>query len=432
QAVMVRSDKSIFFIRGDELSQVLSQQNSWTDVFSNASMLLIDDIDASLNEDKISNALGNMIDAALNMNVHVVVSSNSLPDDWPASKLWNLLRTGVKTILNRVGAGSLMLYARHLAMQKNLILTDEQLALIVTDGEVGWRSTKNGLDKVESAANNGIKLIDSVDIYKVMNDIQTDEEESTTEMQSESVEDIATRLINSVFDVVYSDQQLGGIELNTELPELSEDYQPPEFDIDSFNSSEKDFVQNHINSTLQDLTPEAPSVIDVDDRDKHLVAKMTRIIERDHSIAADILTDLDMGIDSKFANSDDMITAETDQLMNLKSKLLNLAERTSDASIEGLIGIADELRALEHELVAIDSERDELPEFVEDEIEDGLESYIPQNEWNIDGSQVSVNELIDDESMITPIEGVLEPHPEGVLQTSTITPVENVLSGEEE
>ena len=236
-------------------------------------------------------------------------------------------------------------------------MTDEQLALIVTDGEVGWRSTKNGLDKVESAANNGIKLIDSVDVYNVMNDIQTDEEESTTEMQSESVEDIANRLINSVVDVVYSDQQLGGIELNTELPELSEDYQPPEFDIDSFNSSEKDFVQNHINSTLQDLTPEAPSVIDVDDRDKHLVAKMTRIIERDHSIAADILTDLDMGIDSKFANSDDLIAAETDQLMNLESKLLNLAERTSDASIEGLIGIADELRALEHELVAIDSER---------------------------------------------------------------------------
>ena len=75
---------------------------------------------------------------------------------------------------------------------------------------------------------------------------------------------------------------------------------------------------------------------------------------------------------------------------------------------------------------------DELPEFIEDEIEDGLESYIPQNEWNIDDSQVSVNELIDDESMIIPIEGVLEPHPEGVLQTSTITPVENVLSGEEE
>ena len=432
QAVMVRSDESIFFIRDDELSQVLSQQQSWTDVFSNASMLLIDDIDASLNDDNISNALGNMIDTALNMNVHVVVSSNSLPDDWPASKLWNLLRTGVKTILNRVGAGSLMLYARHLAMQKNIILTDEQLALIVTNGEVGWRSTRNGLDKVESAVNSGIKLIDSVDVYNVMNDIQSDEEEITTEMQSESVEDIANRLINSVVDVVYSDQQLGGIEINTELPELSEDYQPPEFDMDSFNSSEKDFVQSHINSTLQDLTPEAPSVIDVDDRDKHLVAKMPRIIKRDHSIAADILTDLDMGIDSKFTKSDDLIAVETDQLMDLESKLLNLADRTSDASIEGLIGIADELRALEHELVAIDSERGELPEFIEDKIDDSLESYTQQNEWNIDDAQVSVNELIDDESLIIPIEGVLQPHPEGALQTSTITPVENVLSGEEE
>ena len=33
QAVMVRSDESIFFIRDEELSQVLSQQQSWTDVF---------------------------------------------------------------------------------------------------------------------------------------------------------------------------------------------------------------------------------------------------------------------------------------------------------------------------------------------------------------------------------------------------------------
>ena len=180
------------------------------------------------------------------------------------------------------------------------------------------------------------------------------------------------------------------------------------------------------------MTPEAPSVIDVADRDKHLVAKMTRIIKRDHSIAADILTDLDMGIDSKFTKSDDLIAVETDQLMDLESKLLNLADRTSDASIEGLIGIADELRALEHELVAIDSEREELPEFIEDKIDDSLESYTPQNEWNIDDSQVSVNELIDDESLIIPIEGVLQPHPEGALQTSTITPVENVLSGEEE
>ena len=46
-------------------------------------------------------------------------------------------------------------------------------------------------------------------------------------------------------------------------------------------------------------------------------------------------------------------------LIGLESKLLSLADGNSNASI-GLIGIADELRALEHELVAIDAERAEV------------------------------------------------------------------------
>ena len=432
QSVMIRNEQSVYFVRGDELSQVLLQQQSWTDVFSNSSLLLIDDIDLSVESNDVSNALGGMIDAALNMNVHVVVSSRTSPDEWPASKLWNLLRTGVKTIISSVGAGSLMLYARRLAMQKSIVLNDEQLALIVTSGEVGWRSTKSALDKVESALNNGIQLVDSIDVYKIMNDIQSDEEETVIDLETESVEDIANRLITSVVDVVYSDQELGGIEINTALPELSDDYQPPEFNIESFNDSQRDFVQSHIDATLDDLTPEAPSVIDVNDSDKHLIAKMTRIIEKDHSLAADILTDLDMGIDEKLIQSNDSIITDTEILVDLESKLLNLAERTSNASIEGLIGIADELRTLEHELVAIDTDRDELPEFIEDEYDDRLDSYVPDSDWNVDSSQISVDELIDSDSRIVPIQGVLQPHPEGALRTSTVTPVGTVLSGEEE
>ena len=373
-----------------------------------------------------------MIDAALNMNVHVVISSKSSPDSWPASKLWNLLRSGVKTIINPVGAGSLMLYARRLAMEKSIVLSDEQLALIVTSGDIGWRSTKNSVDKIESALNSGVQLIDSIDVYKVMNDIQSDEEETVTELQTESVEDIANRLISSVVDVVYSDQKLGGIEINTTLPELTDDYQPPEFDVKSLEHSQRDFVQSHIDTTLDDLTPEAPSIIDVNDRDKHLIAKMTRIIDKDHSIAADILTELDMGIDAKLAKSNESISDDTDLLVDLEEKLLNLAERTSNASIEGLIGIADELRALEHELVAIDTDRAELPEFIEDEFDDRLDSFEPDSDWNIDSSMISADDLIESESTITPIQGVLEPHPEGAFRTSTVTPVGTVLSGEEE
>ena len=429
QSVMLRNDQSIYFVRGDELSQVLLQQQSWTDVFANSSLLLIDDIDLSVETDEVSNALGIMIDAALNMNVHVVVSSKTYPDQWPASKLWNILRTGVKTIINSVGAGSLMLYARRLAMQQSIVLNDEQLALIVTSGDGGWRSTKSGLQKVESALSNGTQLLDSIDVYKIMNDIQSDEEETVIELETESVEDIANRLITSAVDVVYSDQELGGIEINTRLPELSDEYQPPEFDLETLSETQRDFVQSHIDATLNDLTPEAPSVIDVNDRDKHLIAKMTRIIEKDHAIAADIMTELDMEIDKKMMQSNDSIVNDAEILTDLESKLMNLAERTSNASIEDLIGIADELRALEHDLVAIDTERDLLPEFIDD---DNLDSYVPEAEWNVDSSQITADDLMQEETRIIPIQGVLQAHPEGVLRTSSVTPVKPVLSGEEE
>ena len=432
QSILIRADKTVFIIRGEELPNVLSNNLSWTDVFAHASVLLIDDIDEHFADDDVMNQIGKMVDTALNLNVHVVVTCTNSVDNWPASKIWDLLRSGVRTVLNPVGAGSLLLYARRLAMQKSIVLSDEQLALLVTSGELGWRNTKNAMDKVESAITHGAQLVDSIDVYKVINDIQSDEEEVAAELASESVEDIATRLINSVVDVVYSDNHLGGIEINSELPELSDDYEPPELDIAALSEAETDFVQSHIRTTLDDLTPEAPSVIDINDRDKHLVAKMTRIIQKDHTLAADILTELDVGIDNKIDQSNQAISAETGQLVDLEARLLDLANRTSDASMEGLIGIADELRALEHELVSIDPNRGELPEFLEDDITDTLESFVPEGEWDINESQVSVDDLLIDESVKIPIEGVLEPHPEGVKQTSTLTPVANVLSGEEE
>ena len=157
------------------------------------------------------------------------------------------------------------------------------------------------------------------------------------------------------------------------------------------------------------------------------VPKMPLII-----LNGDILTDLDMGIDEQLTKSNDSMSNDAELLVDLESKLLSLAAKTSNASIEGLIGIADELRALEHELVAIDTERAELPEFIEDEHDDRLDSYVPDSNWNVDSSQVSIDDLIDNDSTITPIQGTLTPHPEGVIRTSIVTPVGTVLSEEEE
>ena len=432
QAAMVSNEQSTYFVRANELPLALSENHNWTDILSQASMLIIDDIDHSLKNDKVANTWGNIIDLALNMNVRVIVSSTTMPQGWPATKLWDLLRTGVKTILGTVGIGSLMLYSRSLTLQKSMMLNDEQLALVVRYGSGGWRTTRNAIEKLETAVRNGVPLTEVSDVYNILNDIETDVQKIVIEDGKDDIESLASRMIKSVTDVVYGEQEFGGIELNSELPNLSDDYQPPELEQLLQDSQGLNHLSHQLNSSLESLTPEAPSVIDIDDRDKHLVAEMNRIIERDHSIAADILTDIDMSIDEKINQSDYQVHSEADILANLESRLLNLASRTSEASIEGLIDIADELRGLEHELLSVGTSDGVVTQSNRQELASVLDSYVPENEWNVDESDVSIGDLTDDESVMIPIVGLLRPHPEGAVRTAKLTPVGNILSGEEE
>ena len=432
QAAMVSNEHSTYFVRANELPFAVSENHNWTDILSQASMLIIDDIDHSLENDDVANTWGNIIDLALNMNVHVIVSSTTMPQGWPATKLWDLLRTGVKTILGAVGIGSLMLYSRNLTLQRSMVLNDEQLALVVRYGSVGWRATRNAIDKLEAAVRNGVPFSEVTDVYNILNDIEINDQESSTQDGKDNIESLANRMIKSATDVVYSEQEFGGIELNSELPNLSDDYEPPELEQLLQDSQGLNNLGHQLNFSLESLTPEAPSVIDMDDRDKHLVAEMNRIIERDHSIAADILTDLDMSIDEKMNQSDYQVHSEADILANLESRLLKLASRTSEASIEGLIDIADELRGLEHELLSVGNSEGVVTQSNRQELASALDSYVPENEWNVDESDVSIGDLTDDESVMIPIEGLLRPHPEGAVRTAKLTPVGNILSGEEE
>ena len=98
QAAMVSNERSTYFVRANELPFACLKIIIGQIFFSQASMLIIDDIDHSLENDELANTWGNIIDLALNMNVHVIVSSTTMPQGWPAIKLWDLLRTGGKTI----------------------------------------------------------------------------------------------------------------------------------------------------------------------------------------------------------------------------------------------------------------------------------------------------------------------------------------------
>jgi len=166
-----------------------------------------------------------------------------------------------------------------------------------------------------------------------------------------------------------------------------------------------------------------------------------------------------MNIDGQFHSAEMELAENAIILEDLESKMLDLSQRASEASLEDLILIADDLRELEHKLVEIDPEREPLPEFVEaklirkpaqrrkkqrktssnilkvsSNISSILDSHEPEGEWNIDSSEVSAQDLLkpNDRNSLVVVSEILEPHPEGTISTSSLTPKSVLLPGEEE
>ena len=103
------------------------------------------------------------------------------------------------------------------------------------------------------------------------------------------------------------------------------------------------------------------------------------------------------------------------QLAHIEAKLVDMYDRTPEASMDELILIADELRAMEGNLNEFDPERKPWPKMEEDVISNNsnkkgrrkvgrrkatssvktLESHEPEGEWNIDAQDVDMLDLLD-------------------------------------
>ena len=459
QAVLHRHEGHVFLISGVELESMNSLPKGWQDSLVGCRLLAIDDVDFISENKTMSNIVGKMLDYALNLNVHVILTSSSLPEEWPASRLWDLCRGSVHATIKSPSPGSLMLFARRRSIALNIVLDDAQLATIVTHESPGWRSTKSNLEKVANAISSGESIVDAHDVSSILSDVPLDSQLRHDDIVRERVEDVAQRLISSAVDVVYSDSEIGGIELTSDLPTLTEEYEPPNWDEGDLSKSQIDLVEKHVKTTLEDLTPEAQSVLDLHDRDKHLIAERRRIKTSDIGTAADILTDIEMNIDDQFNSAEMELAENTIILQDLENRMVQLSQRASEASLEDLILIADDLRELEHKLVEIDPEKAPLPEFVEaklirkpavrrkrkrkassnilkasSNISSILDSHEPDGEWDIDSSEVSAEDLLESDEItsLVEIKDTLQPHPEGVIKTSILTPKSVLISGEEE
>tara|TARA_B110000444_G_scaffold126707_1_gene119252 strand:+ start:70752 stop:72782 length:2031 start_codon:yes stop_codon:yes gene_type:complete len=414
QAVLRRQEGTVHLLSAADFSGMNHLPEGWQDTLVNARLLAIDDIHECADNADLAHELGTMLDYALNMGVHVLLTSNSHPEIWPTSRLWELTRHAASVNMEPPKQASMILYARSLAQKRSFLFNDGQLASIVLQGEIGWRATKANFDLVALALQSGEEILDSEDVTSILSN-QSQDYATTDIAEREKVEDIANRLISTAVDTVYSDTVHGGIELYSKLPEIGDDnYQPPDIDVESLKNELDERHAAHLKQALEDTAPAAASVLALHEREEHLITRKGHIEERDYGIAADLLTELDEAFDSQINAFEKDLRESSLQLASIEHKLVNLYQRTPDASMDELISIADELRSMEASLTEFDPEREPWPELEADitpkkgrrkvgrrksNPNKVLESHEPEGEWNIDDQSVDMLDLLESEKV---------------------------------
>jgi hypothetical protein len=167
---------------------------------------------------------------------------------------------------------------------------------------------------------------------------------------------------------VYSDVDVGGIELHTTALEEQEDDWEPTIVTAEELSSANDMLEMHLKTTLDELTPEAPTVLDVDSRDRHLTHQMGSLGDRDVGHAADVLAGIDISIDAALSERERMVASDELRLRHLELMMENLLQRTEHADMDELISITDELRFIQHELGLVSEDSMEAFEAEDEEL----------------------------------------------------------------
>lgn len=178
---------------------------------------------------------------------------------------------------------------------------------------------------------------------------------------------LASDIVRTATDVIYSDREIGGIELHSTAVDLPEDDWEPKMVTADEILRANDLIEQHLKTTLDELTPEAPSVLDVDSRDRHLTHQLGQLGGNDIDSAVDVMVGIDTEIDRVMAEREQQMLRDDLRLRNLESQMEALLDRTSSADANELIDIVDELRHIEHELGLVSEDAMEAFELEDEE-----------------------------------------------------------------
>ncbi len=341
QAMIRRQDGNVHLLSTTAMRGWESLPEGWEDAVAHANLIAIDDL--HLAEGKLATELGLMIDYALNLGVQVITTSRLDSSEWQARRLWEVMRSATSIWIKKPSASSLITHLRREASGRALLLEDSMLARIVKYGHGDWRSTDAALEKVALAIESGEHIISADDVTNLLEDIPTIMTEQERFAEREDLEDVASRLVTETLDHVYTGTDIGGVDLHVPLPVMSDDWEVPELTID-----EKDELHEVL--TGDNLIPHVTTTLTLDERDEFLVHSDSEIDALDNVRIRETTASINNLTDQMFEEMRSDHIESSNQLAELETEMINLAERSKEASVEELIQIADRVGEIELEL----------------------------------------------------------------------------------
>ena len=319
----------------------------WQDAVAHASMIAIDDL--HLADERMATELGLMIDYALNLGVQVIATSRVESKEWPARRLWEVMRSATSVWINKPSSSSLITHLRRNTSGRSLLLDDTMLARIVKHSDGDWRGTNAAFEKVALAIESGERIVNADDVSDILDERPITKTDYEIYEERDNLEAIAAKVIEDTFDTVYTGLDPGGVELNVPLPELSDEWEVPELTM-----QEKDELHEIL--TSESLTPHVTTTLTVDESDKFLVDENTELRGLDKVRVAETTSSIDNITDKMFSDIEKEHIDHSNQLMELEEEMHILAKKSKDASVEELIQIADRIGEIELILADIANE----------------------------------------------------------------------------
>lgn len=388
QGMLRRRDGNVHFLSVSTMTNWEKLPKGWQDAIPHAILIAIDDL--NLANTQIATELGMMIDLALNHGVQIIATAHNDVANWDPSRLTEVMRSATSINIELPSFSSLVTHLRKAATGRSLLLDDHMIARIVSHSDGDWRSADALFEKIALVVEAGEEVLDAEDVTAIIIGSTSQHNVEERQKDSEHLEDLASQIVGDALDHVFTESDYGGVEIHSELPELSDDWEVPDVDL-----TKKDDLHSRL--TSEALTPHVDTTITVDEAEEYLVHKGDELSGLDKVRARETTAGIEELSDELFEEYEKTHLNEAARLAGLEEEMIQLAELSQTANADELIDIADRLRVIESELSQITA----------------YDEFVPEGEWNLDSEDIDMEDLLERQPIFSSLNPVVILLPDG-------------------